>query len=217
MPLALTAVSGPGVAVTASPASSNGVICAGFASCLSAGYPNSGYSTARVNMYWNMYSGTNCTNYAAYRMVRTGYSTTRPAALTIGLGNAMYWGVAFPSITNRTPMVGSIAWWKANAPGAGSAGHVAYVERVVSPTEIIVSESNWGSEFDWRDIKSTGMWPSGFIHFKDVQVMPTAAPVISGTAQVGAALTVSNGRWNVEGPHQYQWVANNVPILHVAA
>lgn len=212
VPLALTAVTGPGLAVTASPTASSGVICAGFASCASAGYANSGYSTARVNMYWNMYSGTNCTNYAAYRMVRAGYSATRPAALTYALGNAMGWGVAFAGITDHTPMVGSVAWWKANAPGAGSAGHVAYVERVVSPTEIIVSESNWGSEFDWRDIKSTGMWPSGFIHFKDVQVMPTAAPVIRGTAQVGATLSVSTGSWNVEGPHQYQWVANNVPI-----
>lgn len=213
VPLALTAVSGPGLAVTASPTASSGVICAGFVSCAGAGYPNAGYNTARANMYWNMYSGTNCTNYAAYRMVRAGYSATRPAALTYALGNAMGWGVAFAGITNRTPMVGSVAWWKANTPGAGSAGHVAYVERVVSPTEIIVSESNWGSEFDWRDIKVTGMWPSGFIHFKDVQVANTGTPALSGQATVGSPLSATSGSWSpAPSTVNYQWVDNGTAI-----
>lgn len=213
MPLSLSAVMGPSVAVTASPTASNGVLCSGYSSCASAGYPNAGYSTANVNMYWNMYSGTNCTNYAAYRMVKAGYSATRPPQLQPGMGNAEYWGTSFPTITNSQPIVGSVAWWRANAPGAGSAGHVAYVERVISPTEIVVSESNWGSAFDWRDIKITGMWPSGFIHFKDVQPAAVSGLALAGAAQVGVTLSALSGTWSVPGgSFSYQWLANDVPI-----
>lgn len=213
VPLALTAVCGPGLAVTASPAASNGVICAGYSSCANAGYPNAGYSSAHVNMYWNMYSGTNCTNYAAYRMVKAGYSATRPAALKPGMGNAEYWGTSFSGLTNAQPMVGSVAWWRANAPGAGSAGHVAYVERVVSPTEIIVSESNWGSEFDWRDIKTNGLWPTGFIHFKDVAERSTGPALLSGTPVVGSSLSANPGSWSpAPSSLSYQWVDSGTPI-----
>ena len=46
---------------------------------------------------------------------------------------------------------------------------MAYVERVISTTEIVISEDSWGGDFAWRRIvKGSGSWPSGgFIHFKD--------------------------------------------------
>ncbi len=56
-------------------------------------------------------------------------------------------------------------------------GDVAYVERVVSPSEIYVSEDNWGGDFRWRKItRSGGRWPQGFIHLKDVAA-PSPGPV----------------------------------------
>ena len=105
-----------------------------------------GYANSNSKMYWRMYAGHNCTNYVAYRMVASGLPNTRPWT---GGGNATYWGTSVPSLTDKVPTVGAVAWWKANTGPAGSAGHVAYVERVVSATEIVVSQDSWGGDFSW--------------------------------------------------------------------
>ena len=97
-------------------------------------------------MYWRMYSGHNCTNYAAYRMVKSGLPNERPWS---GGGNATYWGTSMPRITDDVPRVGAVTWWKANTGPAGSAGHVGYVEQVISDDEIIVSQDSWGGDFSW--------------------------------------------------------------------
>ena len=121
-------------------------------------------------MYWRMYSGHNCTNYIAYRMIRAGMSTERP--WSGGSGNAYYWGYAMDDITDRTPAVGAVAWWDRGVPGAGSSGHVAYVEKVVSSTEIVISEDSWSGDFHWRRIYKSGSgWPTGFIHFVDKKTL----------------------------------------------
>jgi surface antigen len=213
--LALPAESGL-AAQTDAGATATVTLCQGFDSCQSRGYSHQGYKTAKSKMYWNMYSGVNCTNYVAYRMIQNGGSATRPAQLKAGKGNAEYWGPSFGY--NQTPMVGSIAWWKANVPGAGSAGHVAYVEQVVSATEIVISESNYGSEFSWRRItKSSGPWPSGFIHYKDVALTATAAPAISGAAKVGVALRATSGTWTPTGSYAYQWFAGGAAVAGATA
>lgn len=193
-----------------SPASQ--IICQGYTTCQKRGYAHSGYATANRNMYWQMYAGTNCTNYVAFRMVQAGMANKRPWTVKPPNGNATYWGTKMASITDATPMVGAVAWWKANVPGAGSAGHVAYVEQVVSPTEIIVSESNYGSEFDWRRITRKGPWPSGFIHFRDVALQATAAPTVVGTPQVGVTLRSTPGSWKPGGSYRYQWTANGAAV-----
>ena len=51
-------------------------------------------------------------------------------------------GTEMRRITDERPMVGAVAWWRANVPGAGSVGHVAYVERV-DGSAITVSEAAW--------------------------------------------------------------------------
>ena len=61
---------------------------------------NAGYAQANDKMYWRMYSGHNCTNYAAYRMVRSGMPDERPWS---GGGNATYWGTSMPEITDDIP------------------------------------------------------------------------------------------------------------------
>ena len=117
-------------------------------------------------------------------------------------------------ITNSTPAVGAVAWWKAGVKPAGSVGHVAYVERVVSANEIIVSQDSWGGDFSWARVTRTNSgWPSGFIHFNDVRLQNTVAPTITGTAKVGSTLTVSRGTWNPTGAtFAYQWKANGAAI-----
>ncbi len=138
------------------------VLCTSYDPCQAAGYSHSGYKESSATSYWRQSTGHNCTNYVAYRLVQNGLPNTKPATLS---GNAYNWGPSFPDRTNDDPAVGSVAWWNTSF---SSTGHVAYVEKVVSADEILVSEDNWGGDFKWRKItRAGGRWPNGFIHLKD--------------------------------------------------
>ena len=181
-------------------------LCTGYSGCKEAGYPNHGYRAHNGRMYWNMYAGHNCTNYAAYRMVQAGLPNRRPWGSG---GNATHWGYKSDRITNQRPFVGAVAWWKAYAPGAGSVGHVAYVEKVISPTKIVISEDSWSGDFHWRRIaKRDGAWPTGFIHFKDEHLQATQAPRLSGDAKVGEALKLDRGAWGSGAKTSVRWYAD---------
>jgi len=193
------------------PATASSVyLCTGYKPCAQAGMPSSGYGAANDTMYWRMYAGHNCTNYVAYRLIQAGMSTERPWS---GTGMAYNWGHAMKDITDKVPAVGSVAWWDRNVSGAGSSGHVAIVEEVVSDTEIIISEDSWSGDFHWRRIIKDGTtWPTGFIHFVDKKVTNKVAPRITGTAQVGATLKAAKGRWKPKPSYSFQWLADLVPI-----
>ncbi|CUR59825.1 CHAP domain containing protein [metagenome] len=198
-----------GLAFVASPASATSTtLCTGYASCTEQGMSAHGYRKVDDQMFWRMYSGHNCTNYVAYRMVDSGMPNVRPWS---GGGNATFWGTENPKITDGVPAVGAVAWWKANVRPAGSAGHVAYVEQVISPDEIIVSQDSWGGDFSWARItRAGGSWPSGFVHFNDVALTNTVKPTVSGTAKVGEVLTATTGSWTPSGAtFTYQWRAGN--------
>lgn len=230
----------PASATTPYTEATNGVLCTGFGPCTDAGMSAKGYHDVWDQMFWGMYAGQNCTNYVAYRMIKAGMSATRPAQLQPGKGNASYWGPSFGSLTNATPTVGSVAWWAANVPGAGSGGHVAYVEKVNSPTDIVVSESNWAGTFDWRHITTRANWPSGFIHLLDPGSVTTppppppppppsptptpappatsvpvniAPPTISGSVAVGQSLAAAPGAWTPNpSTLSYQWYADGAAL-----
>lgn len=189
------------------------VLCTGYSSCTSKGYSHGGYESHKGKSYWNMYTGTNCTNYVAYRLVSTnGMPNKRPKA---GVGNARDWGTAMASVTDSKPTVGSVAWW------GRTGNHVAYVEKVVSSTEIIVSESNWSGAFDWRRITKSGSgWPDGFIHFSDPETTITnkSKPSIDGSPQVGTSIRALIGSWSPSGnTHSYQWFADGKAISGATA
>ena len=186
-------------------------LCTGYAGCQTAGYGNAGYRQAASTQYWRMYTGHNCTNYVAYRLIQSGMPDVRPWE---GSGNASNWGAAMASITDQTPTVGSVAWYRSNVSPAGSNGHVAYVEQVISDTEIIVSEDYWGGDFHWRRVTKTGGgWPSGFIHFNDRVVAPTTAPAIVGTPAVGSPLEVVPGAWTPAPTNvTVRWLADGAEI-----
>jgi surface antigen len=191
---------------TPSAQAGSSLLCSGYAACKRAGYDHFGYETKQSTSYWRMYTGTNCTNYVAYRLVTTnGMPNTRPKS---GVGNARDWGTTMASITDQTPTVGSVAWW------GRTGNHVAYVEKVASPTEIVVSESNWGRSFDHRRITKSGSgWPDGFIHFKDPKpVAPaftsTPRPDFTGDATVGSTLAASTPAWKPGATFSYQWYAD---------
>ncbi|MEV7428487.1 CHAP domain-containing protein [Nocardioides sp. NPDC092400] len=203
-------VAGLVVVPVAPAAAASTYLCTGYQGCRQAGYSNAGYEAAGSKMYWRMYAGHNCTNYVAYRMVKSGMPDDRPWS---GGGNAENWGRAMASITDATPMVGAVAWWKANTGGAGSVGHVAYVEQVVSASEIVVSEDSWRGDFHWRRItKSGGSWPSGFIHFNDRVVVNDAPPAVVGTPTVGRPVTADAGAWQPTATYTYQWLAGGKPV-----
>ncbi|WP_161972378.1 CHAP domain-containing protein [Glaciihabitans arcticus] len=184
--LAVVAVTA-GLSLTApaqSASAASTTLCTGYAQCTALGMSNHGYSTRSGNSYWRMYGGHNCTNYAAYMMVSAGMANVRP--WTNATGNASGWGVGYKKATNQTPTVGSIAWWTPNS------GHVAYVEAVISPTEILISEDSWGGDFHWRHLtKANGGWPEGFIHFKDASGVGSV-PEFRGKASTTTVYTDSS-------------------------
>lgn len=189
-------------------------LCTGYTACDKAGYSHAGYAQNNKTMYWRMYAGHNCTNYVAYRMIQKGMPNERPWS---GGGNATYWGTSMKDITDTTPAVGAVAWWKANAPGAGSSGHVAYVEKVVSSTEIVISEDSWSGDFHWRTIYKTGSgWPTGFIHFVDQQVPAltnTKLPSFNGAAPtVGTPIRGFYGNFKPKSAQALQWMVDGVAV-----
>ncbi len=206
--LALVSLAGP----LAAPAMAGySTLCWGYKGCSQLGMSAAGYAQVNKTMYWRMYAGHNCTNYAAYRIVKSGLPNSRPWT---GSGNAENWGLAMSHITDQTPTVGAIAWWKQNVWPAGSAGHVAYVEKVVSPTEIIVSQDSWGGDFSWARITKDGKgWPNGFVHFNDINLDNESVPVISGVPQVGSTLTATPGSWSKPDVQlTFAWLADGVAI-----
>lgn len=208
----LLLASGLCVGVSAAPASAAmSYLCTTYKGCRAMGMSSDGYAAANDEMYWRMLPGHNCTNYAAYRMIRSGLPNERPWE---GVGDARYWGKYRADLTDTTPRVGSVAWWGANVGPAGGNGHVAYVEQVVSRDTIVVSQDSWKGEFSWARItKGGGYWPSGFIHFNDVSLRNTARPTVSGTAKVGEVLTASPGSWTPSpSAYRYRWFSDDVAI-----
>lgn len=199
-----------GTTVPVTPSAATTYFCSGYSGCRSAGYSDAGYGAVSGRMYWRMYAGHNCTNYVAYRVIKDGGPATRPWS---GGGNASEWGLEMRSITDQVPNVGAIAWWGRYDNGSGSAGHVAYVERVVSSSEIIISEDSWGGTFHWRRVtKSSGRWPTGFIHFTDKQLRQSEPATVSGTPTVGSTLTAAPGTWNATASFRYEWLAGGEVI-----
>jgi len=120
---------------------------------------------------WAFYKG-QCTSWVAYRLNQLNH-----VAFTNSYGGKGRWGNAvnwapqarrLKIAVNGTPAVGSIAWY--GSTKAAPDGHVAYVERVNSPTSIVMSEMNYDSDNGFwvhTITKATGDWPSSFIHLAD--------------------------------------------------
>ncbi|MBF4160145.1 CHAP domain-containing protein [Nocardioides acrostichi] len=195
-----------------SPAQADQVaLCNGYDGCAAAGYGNSGYAQHNGTMYWNMYAGHNCTNYVAYRMYQAGI-TSRPQPWN-GSGNGYNWGHVLSKYTDQTPQVGAVAWFDKYHGYAGSNGHVAYVEKVISSTEILVSEDMWNGTFHWRRLTKSGTgWPSGFIHLGDRSAQVVERPSVSGTNAVGGTMTADVGSYDPKGAVALQWYAAGKPI-----
>ena len=128
-----------------------------------------------VGGFWGFPGGHNCTNYVAWRLQHDGVNP--PAGVPYSLGDAGSWmpnakklGIAVDS----NPTVGAVAWWDFNQGiphvwQAGSAGHVAYVKQVKSPTDIVIVEDDYPSgPLNVREVwAGAAVWPGAFIHFSN--------------------------------------------------
>ncbi len=158
------------------------MLCAGYSACSTGSFLTHGYEDAAGTMWWRMYAGDNCTNYAAYVESQI-YGVPEPA---IELGDGGQWAERAEEQgipVDGTPTVGSVAEWDEGAPGMGGYGHVAVVE-AVGPNDsyVDVSQSGMGTSadgYDWERIYSSGgswePWPSNFIHFAGSR-MPVVLP-----------------------------------------
>jgi surface antigen len=120
---------------------------------------------------WAFYRG-QCTSWVAYRLNQlNGVAFTNSYGGKGQWGNALNWAPQARSLkisVTATPAVGSIAWY-GGTKGAPD-GHVAYVEKVNSPTSIVMSEMNYDSDNGFwvhTIAKATGDWPADFIHLAD--------------------------------------------------
>ena len=92
---------------------------------------------------------------------------------------------------------------------------MAYVERVVSANEIIVSQDSWGGDFSWARITRTSSgWPSGFVHFNDVRLREHGGPGHQGHRQggVGADRHLPAPGVAPGLVFTYQWLQNGAAI-----
>jgi hypothetical protein len=107
-----------------------------------------------------------CVSWVAYRLSELNAITFTDFFGGMGRwGDAAAWGPHARKLriaVNSTPAVGSVAWY--------SSDHVAYVERVNSPTSVVISEMNYDTDngFQVRTITTTSSgWPTDFIHIAD--------------------------------------------------
>jgi surface antigen len=118
---------------------------------------------------WSFYRG-QCTSWVAYRLnQRKGIAFTNQYGGQGRWGDAVRWGPMAKKLgitVNTKPTVGAIAWYSATKPAPD--GHVAYVEKVSSPTSFVMSEMNYDADNGFwvhTITKATGDWPTEFIHF----------------------------------------------------
>ncbi|HEX2317274.1 MAG TPA: CHAP domain-containing protein [Thermomonospora sp.] len=185
-----------GAGVLGSPALADAVICVGYTACDIHGYD-------KDVSHWGAEPGTNCTNYASYMLIRNG--VPQPGS---PMGDAYEWN-KWRTPDDR-PAVGSIAWWDRTV-GYGDHGHVAYVERVEGDT-ITISEDNYQGTFRWRTIdRGSPVWPSGFLHFKDLAKTPApwggvGTAVFLRTDRLTTGMTLRRGQYITSGNRMYALV-----------
>jgi surface antigen len=165
---------------------------------------------------WQFYNR-ECTSWVAWRLNSENNVDFYNYWKGVHWGDASHWKAAAVAADVRVddkPNRGAVAWWAAGSAGS-SRGHVAWVQ-TVGDGAITIEEYNYlhRGAYDTRTISSSSsLWPSGFIHVKDSQLLNKEPPTVSGTPQVGEKLTTTRGTWSgTKLTFSYQWLANGKPI-----
>ncbi|MEP7103794.1 MAG: CHAP domain-containing protein [Candidatus Dojkabacteria bacterium] len=98
---------------------------------------------------WNTFTR-NCTSYVMWKINQAGLffnnNPTGPNGQNTTMGDAGSWDEHAAQIgytVDSNPSIGNPANWEPNSGGAGTAGHVAWVEQVHSNNTLFISEWNW--------------------------------------------------------------------------
>ena len=120
-----------------------------------------------------------------------------------------------------TPKLGAVICWQRGATlnGGDGAGHVAVVEKIVSNTEIMTSESGWGSKPFWTQTrkKGNGNWGQnssykflGFIYNPAVSDSSTTTTVVTKPVSKPTTTTSPSGGNKIDTVEEVQvWLNNN--------
>lgn len=131
----------------------------------------------------------NCVGYAYGRFNEIGNYGSCKFLSPVNAENFMEYAVGLA--TGKTPELGACMVWQKGATLSDSdgAGHVAIVEKIISDTEIITSESGWGSTTPfWTQTrkKGDGNWGQGSAYtFRGF----IYNPAVSNTTKPGTAIT----------------------------
>lgn len=162
-------------------------------------YPYAGSTPDSVDR-WSFYTR-ECTSFVAWRMVNNNgvgnFSNTMGGGRW---GNASNWAANAGQLGYRvdnTPAVGAIAFWGPWQGGAGSAGHVAWVEAVNADGSVNVEEYNFRTAYGYGT--RTSVRAVSYIHVRDIAAA-APAPVSPVTVQVTSQPT-PNG-----------WYANDISV-----
>ncbi|MCL2788185.1 MAG: CHAP domain-containing protein [Micrococcales bacterium] len=112
------------------------------------------------------YAG-NCVDFVAWRLnVQAGI--TSPPWQFKGFGNAVQWIQGHENVADRTPALGSVAYWNRS-----ELGHVAIVSEVHADGTIVTEEYNWGRDYSYhtRTLRpGDAQYPDCFLHIHDIEV-----------------------------------------------
>jgi surface antigen len=125
----------------------------------SSNYQSSGNKFAAANGTGQTYLW--CTDYAFGRALEKGLIQGNSSIGGAIRGNAGAWdnnviSAGYAGRVQSQPRANSFIVWEAYSAGAGSVGHVGFVEAVYSDGSFLVSESNWGNprmSFNLRHVR----------------------------------------------------------------
>lgn len=140
----------------------------------------------------------NCVGYANGRFNEIIGAGKESYALVCNAEQFVTRAKALGLTVGQTPQLGAIAVWQAGATlqGSDGAGHVAVVEKMVSATEIVTSESGWNaSKPFWTQSrqKGAGNWGQGstykFLGFIYNPAVPAAGATTTPTTSTVKPVT----------------------------
>ncbi|MEG4804056.1 S8 family serine peptidase [Microcoleus sp. ARI1-B5] len=140
------------------------------------------YRNGAVNPFAYRWQG-QCTWYAYGRMLETGLLPAAIKKNALFLGNAGLWRndalkVGLPVTSTPTAGARGLVVWPPNTKGAGSVGHVAFLEEVYPDGRVRITEANWptGSGIKERILTPAQYAGVSFVRLENAQTNSYNAP-----------------------------------------
>ena len=156
---------------------------------------------------WN-FAHRQCTSFVSWRLNQVnGVPFDNQYGGLVRWGNAGEWGDSARSLgikVDKIPAAGAIAYSAPGTNGSGSAGHVAWVAKVLDDGRAVIEEYNAGAvpgRYGARIVPADAF--TGYIHLKDLPTVsiPTAAPAEPESLFVTPVLQVGHVREDLPNPY----------------